>query len=324
MNEAKVELGRRLFHDPRLSVNGTQSCASCHLQALAFTDGRVTAIGATGQVGKRNSPSIANAGYAAALTWASSVLLSLESQALVPLFGEDPVELGLSGQDGPMLARLAADPDYPPRFAAAFPEEPVAISVETVVKALSAFQRTVISGRAPYDRFAGGADPAALGPAARRGLDLFRSARLGCAACHAGPLFMDSARSETAPASRPAFHNTGLYDEDGQGAYPATDHGLLELTGDPADMGRFRAPSLRNVALTAPYMHDGSVATLSEVLDHYAAGGRSTLARGAPSPLRDPLVTGFTLAADERADLLAFLEALTDEALLADPRFGPP
>jgi cytochrome c peroxidase len=135
---------------------------------------------------------------------------------------------------------------------------------------------------------------------------------------------MDSARSEALPGGLPAFHNTGLYDEDGLGAYPATDQGLLGLTGDPADMGRFRAPSLRNAAVTAPYMHDGSVATLSGVIDHYAAGGRSTLARGAPSPLRDPRITGFALSADERGDLLAFLEALTDEALLVDPRFGPP
>lgn len=323
MSAVKVELGRRLFHDPRLSGNGTQACAACHLQSLGFTDGRARAVGSTGQPHPRSAQPLANVGYAATLTWANSVLPSLEAQALVPLFGDDPVELGLSGREALLLSRLAADPAYPAAFAAAFPEAPAPITVTTVVQAIAAYERTLISGRAPYDRFAGG-DAAALGPAAQRGLALFGSERLGCAACHGGFAFMGPVRAEGDGPVAGAFHNTGLYDEDGQGAYPAGNQGLIGLTFDPADMGRFRAPSLRNVAVTAPYMHDGSVASLPAVLDHYAAGGRSTLANGAPSPLRSPLVRGFSLSVQEREDLLAFLDALTDQAFLTDPRLGPP
>jgi cytochrome c peroxidase len=136
---------------------------------------------------------------------------------------------------------------------------------------------------------------------------------------------MDAAPLPGSPPFPLPYHNTGLYDVDGQGAYPPADTGLMDLTFDPADMGRFRAPSLRNVAVTAPYMHDGSVATLSDVIDHYAAGGRSSLSRGGtPSPLRDPILQGFTSTPAEKADLLAFLEALTDPGFLSDPRFSDP
>lgn len=323
MTEAKVALGRRLFYDPALSVNGAESCGSCHAQALAFADGRERPLGTTGQPGRRNSPSLANAGYAARLTWASSALVDLEGQALVPMFGEDPVELGLSGREALLLSRLEADAGYRTAFAAAFPEEPAPFSVRSVVRALASFERTLVSGRSPFDRHLEG-DAAALSPSAARGLALFRSDRLACGRCHAGRNLSDAAVVDGPPPAAAPFHNTGLYDEDGRGAYPAEDVGLMTLTGLPADMGRFRAPSLRNVAVTAPYMHDGSLGTLSDVLDHYAAGGRAARVNGSPSPLRSDLVRGFALTAEERADLLAFLESLTDAAFLADPRFGPP
>jgi cytochrome c peroxidase len=321
MSEAKVELGRRLFYDRRLSGSGTQSCGSCHFQALAFTDGRAAAVGSTGQAHRRSALPLANVGYARAFTWANPVLPSLEAQALVPMLGENPVELGAPPD---LMDRLAADATYRSLFAAAFPEEAPPYGIFTVAKAIAAFERTLVSGDSPWDRFQRG-DAAALSPAALRGRDLFFSDRLSCSRCHSGFAFMDVAPLPGSPRFPLPYHNTGLYDVDGQGAYPLADTGLVDLSFDPADMGRFRAPSLRNVAVTAPYMHDGSVATLSDVVDHYAAGGRSSLSRGGtPSPLRDPILQGFTLTAAEKADLLAFLEALTDPGFLADPRFSDP
>jgi cytochrome c peroxidase len=321
--EAKVELGRRLFYDRRLSRNETQSCGSCHRQRLAFTDGRAQAVGSTGQLHPRSSMSLANVGYAASITWANSLLPDLEAQVLVPLFGEDPVELGMSGQEDLLLARLRADPLYPDLFRAAFPGQADPVTVANLTRAIAAFQRTILSGDSAHDRHLRGV-PGALSPAAQRGRDLFFGERFECFHCHGGFNFQDAVVFEgLALPSRP-FHNTGLYDVDGAGAYPATDRGLYDQTGRPEDMGKFRAPTLRNVAVTAPYMHDGSIATLEEVLDHYAAGGRAALVNGRPSPLRSGFVQGFRMTPEERTDVVEFLRSLTDEGFLTDPRFSDP
>lgn len=323
MNAAKVELGRYLFHDVRLSANGTQSCASCHRQELAFTDGRATAVGSTGEHHRRNSMSLANVAYASTLTWANPLLQELERQALVPLFGEDPIELGLAGSEERVLQQLAEDPRYPDLFAAAFPEEEQPLTMDSVVRALAAFQRTLLSGNAPYDRYTYGGEVDALSLSAKRGMILFFSERLECFHCHQGVFFSDTVKDKDTVFPPLTFHNTNLYNEDGEGAYPLADTGLLELTSKPEDMGRFRAPTLRNIAVTAPYMHDGSIATLSEVLDHYAAGGRGH-ARGGSSPYQSEFIRGFTLTPQEREDVLAFLESLTDRDFLTDPRFSDP
>lgn len=328
MNEAKVELGRRLFHDVRLSGNGTQSCASCHEQRRAFTDGRAHPLGSTGEAHRRSAMGLTNIAYVPTLTWANPVLVRLEEQALVPLFGEAPVELGMAGREAELLARLEADERYRELFPEAFPDEAAPLTVANVVRAIAAFERTLISGRSPYDRFLAG-DEEALGPAARRGLELFFSEELECHHCHGGFNFTGAVVWKD---KRPEllFANTGLYDLDGAGAYPARDPGLFEVTLDPEDMGAFRSPSLRNVAVTAPYMHDGSLATLEAVIDeHYARGGRligegPDAGDGRSSPLKSGLVSGFTLTAEERDALLRFLESLTDETFLEDPRFSDP
>jgi cytochrome c peroxidase len=325
MSEAKVSLGRRLFHDRRLSLNETQACSTCHQQARAFTDGKARAVGSTGEVHKRGALSITNAAYRATYNWENSLLRTLEQQALVPLFNMDPaVELGMDGHEDVLLARLAADPEYPAMFRAAFPERAEAISLQTTVFAVAAFARTIVSGDAPYDRWRSG-DAGAMSASALRGLALFEG-KARCVGCHGGLTFTDA---EWTPGMDPGavpFHNEGLYDVDGAGGYPPEDPGLALQTGRAEDVGRFRAPTLRNVAVTAPYMHDGSLATLAEVIDHYAepfsldgAGNRV-----APNPRRDLLVRDIVLDAGERADLLAFLEALTDEALLTDPRYADP
>lgn len=324
MSAAKVELGRHLFYDTRLSGNGTQSCASCHKQAQAFTDGRLTALGSTGEHHRRNSMSLANVAYAASLTWVNPVVPDLEAQALLPIFGEDPVELGLAGKEDLLLQRLNEDAQYPELFSAAFPGEPQPVSLGSVVKALAAFQRTLLSGGSPYDRYTYRDELDALSLSAKRGMTLFFSERLECFHCHQGFAFTDSVKHKLTQFPEVTFHNTNLYNVDEKGAYPAVDQGLYEFTRKPEDMGRYRSPTLRNIAVTAPYMHDGSIATLSEVLDHYAAGGKGSAHGAAPSPYQSEFVRGFTLTPQERQDVLAFLESLTDTEFLTDPRFSDP
>ena len=329
MSAAKVELGRHLFHDRRLSGNGRQACASCHRQALAFTDAHPQAEGSTGERHRRSAMSLANVAYFASYTWADPGTRSLEEQMLVPMFGTHPIELGMKGHEVEILDRLGREPLYPPLFAEAFPDDAEPIRIENLIRAVATFERTLLSGDSPYDRLVYGGDPQALSDAAWRGMRLFFADRLECARCHAGPTFSGpidfEGAGELKPRPAPRFHNTGLYDLDGRGAYPPGDTGLRDVTGRRRDMGKFKAPTLRNIALTAPYMHDGSVATLRDVIAHYAKGGRSGGGRpGAENRAKDPLVAGFTITPVETDDLIAFLEALTDEAFVRDPRFADP
>lgn len=328
MTAEKVELGRFLFHDVRLSGNGTQSCASCHEQALAFTDGRARAIGSTGEVHPRSAQSLANVAYNATMTWANPALLTLEQQMLVPLFGENPVEMGITDDNAAaVLDRLRDDPRYPPLFAAAFPGDPE-INFGNIVAAIASFQRRLLSFNAPFDR-AGRGEPSALSESARRGMALFNSEQLECHHCHGGFNFtLSTDHGQLAFVDRP-FHNTGLFNIGGTGAFPFDNQGIIEITGIASDMGRFRAPTLRNIAVTAPYMHDGSLATLEDVIDFYAAGGRfitegPLAGDGRLNPFKDPFINGFTLDAQEREDLLAFLHSLTDEEFLNDPALADP
>ncbi len=328
MSEEKAALGRYLFYDKRLSGNGTMSCGSCHEQKRAFSDGKATPTGSTGHHVARNSPGLANVAYLATYTWANPLLDTLEKQALVPLFAESPVELGAAANLEEVLQRLREDSRYPDLFRAAFPDEKQPITRDNVVKAIASFQRTLLSGNSPYDRYFQG-DIHALSDSAKRGMELFFGERAECYHCHSGPHLTNSFRTKDAKQLEIVFQNTGLYNADGQGAYPGDNTGLFEFTGDPRDMGRFRVPSLRNVALTAPYMHDGSVATLEAVLDHYTAGGRDVtsgpyMGDGRASPLKDPLVRPFELTDQERADLIAFLESFTDMDFVNDPRFSDP
>ena len=329
MSAVKVELGRHLFYDVRLSLNETQSCGTCHQQALAFTDGLVGSVGSTGVVHRRNAMSLANVAYNPVQTWAHPLLESLEEQALIPLFGEEPVELGLAGREDVLLERLESDERYPDWFRSAFPDADPAVSVPNVVKALAAFQRSLISAGSPYDRYVYRDEVDALSDSALRGLDLFFGERLECFHCHGGFNFTANVEHDGTAFREVSFQNNGLYNVDGLGSYPASDTGVHEITLRPSDMGKFRAPSLRNIMVTAPYMHDGSLATIDDVIDHYARGGTLTptgpkAGDGAESPLRSGFVSGFELTEQERADLKAFLHALTDEAFLENPEFSDP
>jgi cytochrome c peroxidase len=329
MSAAKVELGRRLFYDRRLSGNRTQACASCHRQERAFTDGLPRAVGSTGELHPRSALSLANAAYALTLDWADPRLTRLEQQARVPLFNTRPVELGMEGRVDELIARLTAEPVYRRSFAEAFPDDGPPVTLDHTLKALAAFVRTLISGDSPYDRLVFQGQEDALSDSAWRGMRLFFSDRLRCSECHAGFTFSGPVTYLGAPASEPAFHNTGLYDVEGRGGYPRDNTGLHAVTGRRRDMGKFRAPTLRNIAVTAPYMHDGSVGSLEEVIAIYARGGREVAegpqaGDGRDSPRKSPLVSGFEITPEETADLIAFLRSLTDEAFLSEPRFSDP
>ena len=328
MNAGKVELGRWLFYEPRLSGNGSMSCASCHIQSLAFTDGMPRSVGSTGEVHPRSAMSLVNVAYASRLTWANPLLDRLEDQALTPLLGERPVEMGLENGEQRFEDLLRNESRYSELVSRAFPGDADPHSLLNGVRAISAFIRTINSFDAPYDRYLAG-DAGAMSESAERGMELFFSERLECFHCHGGFNFTDSTTHANTDVERVGFHNTGLYNLDGRGAYPLDNTGLFDMTGEVRDMGRFKAPSLRNVAVTAPYMHDGSVPTLEDVIANYERGGRlivegAQAGDGRLSPFKSEFITGFELTAAERADLLAFLDALTDETVLTDPRFASP
>jgi cytochrome c peroxidase len=315
MTTVKVALGRRLFYDKRFSGNGTFACASCHQQEHAFTDGRPRAIGSTGQSHARSSMSLTNVAYNSSFGWADPGLRTLEAQMSVPMFNEHPIELGIAGHEAEIVRRFSTRDDTP-WFAAAFPGDPQPVSLANVVRAIAAFERTLLSADSPFDRYLYRDDRTAITQQAVRGMKLFFSEEIGCSGCHAG--FNLSASVAFTKSAKPVltFNNTGLYDLDGKGAYPADDRGLMNITNKPADMGRFRAPTLRNIALTAPYMHDGSIATLESAITHYARGGKG--------PLKAPQLKGFAISETEIAELVAFLNSLTDTTFVSNPAFGDP
>jgi cytochrome c peroxidase len=312
MSAAKVELGRYLFYDKRMSFNGKESCASCHRQDLAFTDGRAHAEGTTGAQHPRSSMSLVNVAYFPALTWANPALHSLEEQALIPMLGESPVELGLKGHETELLDAISREAVYQRLFPLAFPGDQNPCSIANITRAIASFERSIVSMRSPYDRYRWGGETAAISDAAKRGEIIFSSSERGrCFRCHGGWNFNGNVRFEGGGPMNAEFFNTGLSE------YAAPNRGLFETTGRPEDIGKFRVPSLRNIAVTAPYFHDGRLATLEEVIAHYSTGG-------ADYPNKTPILRPLTLTDNDRRDLIEFLKSLTDGELLHDPRWGNP
>jgi len=281
----RVALGRLLFFDPVLSADGRRSCAHCHRPDRGMADGRRVPPGRDGAPLERNAPTLYNAALKDRLMWDRRVG-SLEAQALLPLLS--PRELG--AEPGPLRARLRAIPEYRERFAAAFPEETEPLRLDTLARALAAFERTLVSAGSRYDRYARGARDA-LGAQERRGLTLFRSVHTRCFECHRLPTF-----------EAPLAVGIGV---------PSPDPGVGGVLGEPALEGAFGVPTLRNVALTAPYMHDGSIPTLEAVVDFYREGGGR--AHGVPAARVHEHVRPLRISEAEKAALVAFLRTLTDE-----------
>jgi cytochrome c peroxidase len=278
LTEARVALGQQLFHEPLLSGDSSITCASCHKRSLAFADSLPISPGVKGRMGFRNSPTLANVAYLDLVNKDGGVP-TLDLQPMVPI--EDHAEMDLSI----LLAaeRLNARPDYSTRFQRAYGDKATPF---TITRALAAFMRTLISGDSRYDRAERGL--VELTAAENRGQALFFSERTNCSSCHGGFNFTDN-----------SFRNNGRY-------VTYNDNGRYRITTDSADIGKFRVPTLRNIALTAPYMHDGSLLGLHEVLRHYNQGGSG-------HSNQDPLIRPLGLNDAEIADLEAFLRTLTDD-----------
>ncbi len=277
----KAALGRRLFFEPRLSQDGTVACATCHQPDHGFAGKEPRAIGIRGQVGRRNAPSLFNRTLGAAHFWDGRAA-TLEEQALKPI--EDPLEMGHSV--AAVLAFLQKDESYASAFAKAFKD---GVTKANLARALAAFERSLHFADSVYDAFIA-ADVAQINAEAKHGLWLFES-KAGCWRCHSGPNFSDE-----------QYRNTGV----GWGQEPK-DLGRYEVTKKEGDQGRFKTPTLRGAALTPPYMHDGSLATLEDVVKFYSRGGNA-------NPHLDPALKPLDLSGEEEKNLVAFLKALSEKA----------
>jgi cytochrome c peroxidase len=290
LTEARAQLGKRLFFDKRLSRTQEVSCGTCHLAANAFADPERVSTGVEQRQGTRNAPALVNLAWGDSFFWDGRAA-TLEEQAGKPI--ENPDEMDLPLADA--VARVAADASYTRAFADAYGGD---VTEESLRRAIASFVRVLVSADSPYDRHLRG-DDAEFGEAARRGEALFLSEATGCFHCHPGGMLTNE-----------GFFNNGRYVDGG-------DTGRQMVTGRTGDLGKFKVPGLRNIAASAPYMHDGSLATLDAVIDHYASGGNGHAST-------DATIEPLALTADERADLLAFLNALTDTRFLTDPRWVAP
>jgi cytochrome c peroxidase len=289
VTDAKVALGKTLFFDKRLSRDATISCATCHDPEKGWTDQSPVSTGIRGQKGTRSAPTVLNAAYMELQFWDGRAK-SLEEQAKGPI--ENPVEMGFTHAEA--VARLSAIKGYKPLFKAAFGDE--SVDIDRIAMAIASFERTVLSGNAPYDRWKAG-DAGAMSPAAVRGFALFNDTkRANCAICHDGFNFSDS-----------DFHNTGIGMDAG-----SPDAGRAAVSHQDKDTGAFKTPTLRNLRDTAPYMHDGSKKTLAEVVDFYDDGG-------VKNAHLDPKIKPIGLTDAEQADIVAFLDALNGDPVKIAP-----
>lgn len=333
-SKEKAVLGRFLFYDKRLSGDQTMGCASCHTAALAFTDQKILPRGipnSKGGLGPRNSPNLTNTAFTKTYTWINPGLKILEAQALVPIFLDNvAIELGLAGKEDKAIAMLRKEDYYQAMFKAAFPEDSDPFIMPNIVRAIGSFERTFISFDSPYDQYEKG-NKTALSDKALQGKDLFFSEKIGCSQCHSGRFFTDAQDRQS--KNEDFFHNNGIHDKfpDASG-----NEGLSEVSHQKSDLGKFKTPTLRNVALTYPFMHDGSIdcdanlrqpegkyseacarQSLGRVIDHYAVGGKK-------HPNQDKRITGFTITPAEKESLVEFLLSLSDQKFLSRPFYRTP
>ena len=322
-DSVKIELGRYLFFDRRLSVNNTRSCATCHNPQFAFTDGYKRSLGVYADLHQRNTQPLFNLSYLKYFTAADSTLHSPLQQMDNPLFNNHPAEMGVKGNEEKILQKINADENYKQFFAQVKTE----ISWTGIKSFISLFINSLRSDNSPYDKFIKG-DSTALTQSQKRGLQLFFSADLKCASCHGG--FNFSSPSVTNEKGDTAFYfNTGLCNIDGKGAYPAYDEGLYQLTKNKTDRGKFRVPSLRNLVFTAPYFHDGSAASLTEVVNSYANGGRKIeegiyKGDGRKNLYKHAFISGFTISEADKINLISFLQSLSDTGFITNPSYQNP
>lgn len=289
--KVKIELGRRLFYDADLSINGTMSCATCHEQKNAFADGNKVHPGALGDPGIRNVPSLSNVGKFKNLTWAHNMLSGLAEQSLTPIRGTKPIEMGMYGYEEEIPKRLSQNACYQKLFALAFPEQNGTISLDTVTLALESFEQTLISNNSTYDRSKKENKPLPSKEAQEGEALFFGTAQ--CSTCHSAPLFSDD-----------NFHQVQSMQETADAVF--LDNGLSDVTGNPKDKNIFRTPSLRNSGLTSPYWHDGSVPTLKNAI------------------LKHNLAVIKTLSNEDIDKINAFIHTLSDYSFTSNPKFSKP
>lgn len=288
---ARIELGRALFYDVSLSADSTKSCASCHQQAYAFADPVALSEGIKGRKASRNTPSLANVAYQQKLLREGG-LATLEMQVLVPVQEHNEFDFNLLS----VAKRLQRNAYYVRLAKEGYNRNP---DEYVITRAIASFERTLLAGNSPYFQYLNQNKKQAMSDSALRGMDLFMGEKTGCGHCHSGWLLTSQ-----------GYANNGLYQN-------YSDPGRMRLTGKPEDEAVFKIPSLHNVALTAPYMFDGSLPTLEAVIDHYAGGGQ-------PHPNRHPAIKPFALSANEKADLIAFLHSLTDGDFIQRPSLSKP
>jgi cytochrome c peroxidase len=281
-SSAKIELGKMLFFDPELSLDGKVSCATCHQPKLAFTDGLATSTGVFGRKVTRNAPSLVNVGFQKTLMF-DGELKTLEMQAIVPI--QEHNEMGMDMRT--LIDKLAKNSAYQKAAKELFNRD---FDPFVLTRALSAFQRSLVAVNAPFDQFIAG-NGRSISKEAKLGFSLF-SDKFKCSACHTVGLFTNH-----------EILNNGIYLE------YKNDLGRFRIHEDSADIGKFKVPTLRNISLTAPYMHNGSFVNLDQVIDHYAAGGKK-------HKNQDKRITGFAISPKERVALKAFLVSLTDTSYL--------
>lgn len=292
LTQAKIELGKRLFFDPILSSDSTVSCSSCHLPERAFTDGQKVSIGVDGLLHFRNSPSLVNVGYGDRM-FMDGGATNLEIQIIAPI--ETHFEMASSMEE--VIDKLNAHPEYPALFKVVFARDPDPFGL---TRAIASFERSILSGNSPFDQYYYQGDSSALNESEKRGMNLFFSDELNCSSCHSGFLFTSL-----------DYVNNGIYADYGQ------DTGRMRITLLEEDRGKFKVPSLRNIEVTGPYMHDGGFSSLEGIIDHYALGGQG-------HPNQDPRITGFDITVEEKADLIAFLKSLTDNEMLTNSDYRYP
>ncbi|HMI78709.1 MAG TPA: di-heme enzyme [Ferruginibacter sp.] len=318
-----IRLGRYLFFDRRLSVNNTRSCATCHNPQFAFTDGYKRSLGVYADLHQRNTQPLFNLAYLKYFTAADSTLHSSLQQMDNPLFNNHPAEMGVKGNEEKILQKIKSDENYREFFSSIKTE----ITWTNIKNFISLFINSLRSGDSPYDKFKKG-DTTVLTASQKKGLQIFFSAELKCVSCHGGFNFSTPAITNE-KGDTTFYFNTGLYNTDGKGAYPAYDEGLYQVTKNKADMGKFRVPSLRNLLFTAPYFHDGSAASLTEVIDAYTNGGRkirqgTDQGDGSKNPFKHAFVKGFSITEEDRIDLISFLQSLSDTGFINNPAYQNP
>lgn len=329
MSEEKVQLGRFLFYDSKLSANQTMSCSSCHLQEFAFSDKNKVGIGSTGEFHKRNPQGLTNSAYYTSYTWANPSLGTLERQIIIPLIGDDPVEMGVNPEnENEVLNRFKNDLKYQELFTKAFPNQDNPYTLNSIVNALASFIRTLNSFDSEYDKYLRGEENT-MSESAIRGMNLFNGEKAECTHCHSGVNFSDSTMNEKSFFTNQFFHNIGLYNVNEQNEYPNLNQGLFELSNKQEDKGRFKAPILRNVELTSPYMHDGSIETLEEVIELHSNGGRNVshgefMGNGITNKNKSDLIRAKNFTKEEKEDLLNFLKSLTDHSFINNKKISNP